>query len=60
MAQCKGTGMFPRDVMNRFPLLPLEEEGRPWELLSCVAFAFLPCLWYHRQATKVSSVLGRQ
>ena len=23
-----GTGMFPREVMNRFPLLPLEEEGR--------------------------------
>ena len=20
--------MFPREVMNRFPLLPLEEEGR--------------------------------
>jgi hypothetical protein len=28
MAQRNGTGMFPRDVMNRFPLLPLEEEGR--------------------------------
>ena len=23
-----GTGIFPREVMNRFPLLPLEEEGR--------------------------------
>jgi uncharacterized protein YbgA (DUF1722 family) len=28
MAQRIGTGMFPREVMNRFPLLPLEEEGR--------------------------------
>jgi uncharacterized protein YbgA (DUF1722 family)/uncharacterized protein YbbK (DUF523 family) len=28
MAQRVGTGMFPREVMNRFPLLPLEEEGR--------------------------------
>ena len=28
MAQRNGTGMFPRQVMNRFPLLPLEEEGR--------------------------------
>ena len=28
MAQTNGTGMFPREVMNRFPLLPLEEEGR--------------------------------
>ena len=28
MAQKNGTGMFPREVMNRFPLLPLEEEGR--------------------------------
>jgi hypothetical protein len=28
MAQRNGTGMFPREVMNRFPLLPLEEEGR--------------------------------
>jgi len=27
MAQRNGTGMFPRAVMNRFPLLPLEEEG---------------------------------
>jgi uncharacterized protein YbgA (DUF1722 family) len=26
--QRNGTGMFPREVMNRFPLLPLEEEGR--------------------------------
>jgi len=23
-----GTGLFPREVMQRFPLLPLEEEGR--------------------------------
>jgi uncharacterized protein YbgA (DUF1722 family) len=28
MAQRNGAGMFPREVMNRFPLLPLEEEGR--------------------------------
>jgi uncharacterized protein YbbK (DUF523 family) len=28
MAQRNGTGMFPREVMNCFPLLPLEEEGR--------------------------------
>jgi uncharacterized protein YbgA (DUF1722 family)/uncharacterized protein YbbK (DUF523 family) len=28
MAQRNGTGMFPQAVMNRFPLLPLEEEGR--------------------------------
>jgi uncharacterized protein YbgA (DUF1722 family)/uncharacterized protein YbbK (DUF523 family) len=28
MAQRVGTGMFPREVMQRFPLLPLEEEGR--------------------------------
>jgi uncharacterized protein YbgA (DUF1722 family) len=27
MTQRNGTGMFPREVMNRFPLLPLE-EGR--------------------------------
>jgi uncharacterized protein YbgA (DUF1722 family)/uncharacterized protein YbbK (DUF523 family) len=28
MAQRNGTGMFPREVMRRFPLLPLEEDGR--------------------------------
>jgi hypothetical protein len=28
MAQRNGRGMFPREVMNRFPLLPLEEAGR--------------------------------
>ena len=28
MAQRNGTGMFPCELMNRFPLLPLEEEGR--------------------------------
>jgi len=28
MPQKVGTGMFPREVMKRFPLLPLEEEGR--------------------------------
>jgi uncharacterized protein YbbK (DUF523 family) len=27
MAQRNGTGMFPREVMDQFPLLPLEEEG---------------------------------
>ena len=26
--QRNGTGLFPREVMKRFPLLPLEEEGR--------------------------------
>jgi uncharacterized protein YbgA (DUF1722 family)/uncharacterized protein YbbK (DUF523 family) len=28
MAQRNGTGIFPRELMNRFPLLPIEEEGR--------------------------------
>jgi uncharacterized protein YbgA (DUF1722 family)/uncharacterized protein YbbK (DUF523 family) len=28
MAQRIGTGIFPRALMKRFPLLPLEEEGR--------------------------------
>ena len=28
IAQRNGVGMFPRAVMNRFPLLPLEEEGQ--------------------------------
>jgi uncharacterized protein YbgA (DUF1722 family) len=28
MPQRVGTGIFPREVMRRFPLLPLEEEGR--------------------------------
>ncbi len=28
MAQRDGTGIFPRELMNRFPLLPVEEEGR--------------------------------
>jgi uncharacterized protein YbgA (DUF1722 family)/uncharacterized protein YbbK (DUF523 family) len=28
MAQRVGTGIFPQELMNRFPLLPLEEEGR--------------------------------
>jgi uncharacterized protein YbgA (DUF1722 family)/uncharacterized protein YbbK (DUF523 family) len=28
MAQRNGTGIFPRELMNRFPLLPVEEEGR--------------------------------
>jgi uncharacterized protein YbgA (DUF1722 family) len=28
MAERNGTGMFPREMMKRFPLLPLEEEGR--------------------------------
>ncbi len=27
MPSQSGTGIFPREVMNRFPLLPLEEEG---------------------------------
>jgi uncharacterized protein YbgA (DUF1722 family)/uncharacterized protein YbbK (DUF523 family) len=28
MAQRNGMGIFPRELMSRFPLLPLEEEGR--------------------------------
>jgi len=28
MAARTGTGLCPRNVMQRFPLLPLEEEGR--------------------------------
>ena len=28
MVQRNGTEMFPHAVMNRFPLLPLDEEGR--------------------------------
>jgi len=28
MPSKNGTGIFPREVMRRFPLLPLEEEGR--------------------------------
>jgi uncharacterized protein YbgA (DUF1722 family)/uncharacterized protein YbbK (DUF523 family) len=28
MAQRNGMGIFPCELMNRFPLLPLEEEGR--------------------------------
>ena len=28
IAQRNGAGTFPRELMNRFPLLPLEEEGR--------------------------------
>jgi len=28
MAQRTGTGIFPRELSNRFPLLPIEEEGR--------------------------------
>jgi uncharacterized protein YbgA (DUF1722 family)/uncharacterized protein YbbK (DUF523 family) len=28
MAERTGTGFFPREVRHRFPLLPLEEEGR--------------------------------
>jgi uncharacterized protein YbgA (DUF1722 family) len=28
MAQRNGMGIFPRELMNPFPLLPIEEEGR--------------------------------
>jgi uncharacterized protein YbgA (DUF1722 family)/uncharacterized protein YbbK (DUF523 family) len=28
MAQRNGMGIFPRELRNRFPLLPIEEEGR--------------------------------
>jgi hypothetical protein len=28
MAERNGTGMFPHAIMERFPLLPLEEEVR--------------------------------
>jgi hypothetical protein len=32
-AQLNGTGMFAREVMTRFPLLPLEEEGHLNDML---------------------------
>ena len=38
MAPRNGTGMFPREVMNRFPLLPLEEEGRLNDMPLCENF----------------------
>jgi hypothetical protein len=28
IAERTGTGIFPRELMNRIPLLPLEQEGR--------------------------------
>jgi hypothetical protein len=33
MAQRNGTGMFPCEIMNHFPLLSLEEEGRLNDML---------------------------
>jgi hypothetical protein len=38
MAQRNGTGMSLREVMNRFPLLPLEEEGRLNDMPLCGKF----------------------
>jgi uncharacterized protein YbgA (DUF1722 family)/uncharacterized protein YbbK (DUF523 family) len=32
MPSSKGAGIFPREVMRRFPLLPLEEDGRLHDL----------------------------
>lgn len=59
MAQRTGTGMFPRAVINRFPLLPLEENdccpsscqisavARARTLLLKTRFLgmFFPCGW---------------
>ena len=38
MAKKDGTGMFPREVMNCFPQLPLEEEGRLNDMPLCENF----------------------
>ena len=38
IAQRNGTGMFPREVMNRFPPLPLEEEERLNDMPLCENF----------------------
>jgi uncharacterized protein YbgA (DUF1722 family) len=48
MAQRNGTGMFPREVMNRFPLLPLAEEGRLNDMPlrgNLIEQAFACCCW---------------
>ena len=48
MAQRNGTGMFPREVMNRFPLLPLEEEGRLNDMPlreNCIELVFAYYRW---------------
>ena len=38
MAARTGTGIFPRAITNRFPLLPLEEEGRLNDMPLCENF----------------------
>jgi len=50
MAQRVGTGMFPREVMRRFPLLPLEEEGRLHDMglrENFIERIFAYCRWTH-------------
>lgn len=38
MPQRTGTGMFPRELMRRFPLMPLKEDGRLHDLPLCENF----------------------
>jgi hypothetical protein len=48
VAQRNGTGMFPREVMRCFPLLPLEEEGRLNDMLlreNFIERVFALCRW---------------
>jgi hypothetical protein len=57
MAQRNGTGMFPRAVMNRFPLLPLEEELRlndmPLTLLKHHLNRYPVPEWVHQQVSSI-------
>jgi uncharacterized protein YbbK (DUF523 family) len=57
MAQRNGTGMFPREVMNRFPLLPLEEEGRLNDMP--LRENFIERVWTSRNSWASSRTTGR-
>jgi uncharacterized protein YbgA (DUF1722 family)/uncharacterized protein YbbK (DUF523 family) len=50
MPQRVGTGIFPREVMRRFPLLPLEEEGRLHDMRlreNFIEWVFVYYRWTH-------------
>jgi uncharacterized protein YbgA (DUF1722 family) len=56
MAQRTGTGMFPREVVSRYPLLPVEEEGRLHD--AHLRENFIDCVFTYRRWTAMLEEKG--
>lgn len=58
MARRVGTGMFPRQIIQRFPLLPSEEEGRLHDMR--LRENFIERIFTHLRSNRLADPAGRR